>query len=618
MTTLTIPLTEYSIRADKPSTRYGATNPVPWGLYAKALFRPALEQIPANAIIQSASIQHWAWGSSTATFTVQLKRVTGGMTINGVSGFNGPPISSATWSNAPTESANLETVTVVAPVGGSQIVVPCTAEVQAIVNGTVPNWGFHLDTTSATPLYIQGTPSALKPPIMVVTYVVPPAAPTNLHPASGSVTVAKPVLTFDGPADMTSLRAQISATQNWSAPDWDSGVVASAGGILDLSQTTFPGIASGATTYWRAMVHSGGGDSPWSDPVSVTRMVLPTLSITSPTSGSSIPDGTPTVQWALSAGSQLAWQAWFYNSVTGKLYDSTPYTPGVANSWTPRKGLLNEGDEGTFVVNVWTTDQIVATPGAPDYIEATTEVVFHATASVAGITGLAATSPGIEPAVILSGTRASIPDQVVIHRDSKEIARVAGSSVFSGTQFSFTDVGAPINRTVSYAVACITTGTGQSSYAYASLVPSAVGIWLYNPDDLSEKVLILGDDDQENGVTEAAVVHQPLAPAGSDDQLSVRVVRRRLVRYQPAGSISGTLADSAGAAVSDSIATLRAWAARDAGNVYRLVLGNLALDVILGDIDVIESPLNNSKQPVSTVTLNWWGADDSYTVSGSE
>lgn len=616
MTTLTIGVTAWSVQSAKPATKYGQVNPVPLGSSAKELIRFSLERIPSTAIIQSAYLQQWVSKAGAGAYTVQVRRITSAWG------------SGVTWNTRPSVSAVLETTTTASGLqSGNLVQTEITAEVQAIVNGTQPNLGFQVDTTATgTPLSMRGTNADARPPQVVITYVVPADPPSNLHPSSGLVTVPKPVLTFDGPADMTSERVQISATQNWAAPDFDSGSIPSSGGLLDLSTTSYAGIGAGNTTYWRAMIHNAAGDSDWSDPVSMTQQTNPTLAFTSPTS-STIHDGTQTISAAFDDGSQpVAWRAQFIDS-EGNVLDDSDYV-GAATAgatlpieWTPDKGLRTPGDTGTYIVQAWPDTDAVATPGVPEYVEVSLDVTLSSSATVAPLVGLAADSPGITPDVTLTGTRSAIPDEVIINRvvdgHTKRLARVPGTDVFTGTAFTYVDAGAPAHQQVTYDVICVTDGDGWSTPVSATITPTVKGIWLYNPSDPTERALIATGDEQTNTSTEVAVVHEPIVPGPQDGSLGVRVVRRRLVRFQPSSGdnpLTGLLVDAAGILASDSAATLRSWAANDAGTVYRLVMGNLALDVILGDIDLQEVAANNATQRVIGVSFNWWGADDDYTV----
>lgn len=200
-------------------------------------------------------------------------------------------------------------------------------------------------TSDLTEIYSSETSSE---PYLVVTYTTntPPNPPTNLQTynatagvwQSGAVSLQGAVddtsesghaitsLTFpplyfqhsDPQGDgMSYYRVQIDNDSNFASPVWDSGYVASAGpGVWVYPPGTY---SRGTTYYWRCLTRDNvetGVDGAWStESASFTANVLPTVTITSPSSsGASFAEitnlATDTTPWTLTGQHARARVRW--------------------------------------------------------------------------------------------------------------------------------------------------------------------------------------------------------------------------------------------------------------------------------------------------------------------
>jgi hypothetical protein len=590
VTTKVIPLTAVSIQSANANKRFGqlAYMPLsssPWG---QVLLRGALTGIPAGATVQSAvltmrSRNSPSWSGSR---TVTAQALTGGFST------------STTWAGAPSATpTNQVSVSQTGAVFGAYWTLDVTAIAQAWVSGTLANNGLKVSSSSTTAGIFQGATAPWGAPFLTITYVTEAEPPTGLHPASGAVSVSKPTLTFQAPSDTISIQVQVDPAANGTSPGFDSGELAYAGGLLDLSATSYAGLSSGSSTQWRARVKNAFGWSDYSAWVTFSRTGWGTVAITSP--GSTSEDPSPVIT-ATYTGTVTSWRALLKNSL-GAVIEDSGWTPGTTPAFGTTKSV---GTSGTAVMQIRDDEVRDATPGDPDYVEVSKAFTVAPSGTPSVIASVAGSNDKVSPLVTLTGTRAAgVPDEVAIYRDGVLADRVPGASVFSGTTMTYLDKGAGMNTAHAYTVYAVVNGAWSNASAAVNVTPRCKGIWIFDADTgVGDAALILGDDDQEQTQPEVSVVHRPVSgPSGVP-----QVVRRRLSRYPREGAVAGTLVDALGVSAATSEANLRAWADYDAGHLYRLVLGNQNDLVILGDIDFDEVASNGPAERVVDVALNWW------------
>lgn len=601
-TTLTLSLSAVKLGQGHPTTAFGQQAAMPLDATstnnAAMLSRAALgPEIPSTAVITSATLVYTQSEVISGSYNFKAQR-------------NAAAFSSkTTWNTKPALVGTIVTVTKTSPVAGTLWSLDVTADVQGWVAGTTTNYGWRLTTTTTSRHYWRGATAATGKPTLVVVYEAPTDAPTQLSPAGGSVSVAKPTLTWIRQDGITAAQVQIDPASNGASPAFDSGEVSTVASLLDLTATAYAGLAAAATTSWRVRTRTPAGLSPWSEWATFTRTSKGVLTFTSP--GATTADGTPVVQLSFT-GTLTAAQI-ILRDAAGKVLANSgrQQATGSTFSWTPPTGLVTNGQVGSLTGFAVDNVVRVATPGDP--IEAIAGLTFTLalTSSVPGMDSVDAYQTGVSPEVYLTGVRASgIPDEVVIFRNGIQIDRMPGADVFAGTAFNYVDYTAPPNLFAEYVVAPFTTGTGVSNTTLVTTItPTCQGLWVMDPESgLTAPMWDTEGDAPAGG--DLAVVHQPAtgdAPA----------VRRRLSRPPLSGHLSGGLYDIniAGAdyPADDALAAFAAFAVLDQGHIFRMVVGHVNIPVIIGDVVTWPTPLSSASERVATVGLNWWSQDRATT-----
>jgi len=233
MTTVTIPITAYSAQSASPDQRYGQLATLPlFNAAENVYFRAAVgSKIPDGATVVSATIQFRGRSNETGSYTARVQPLGTPPTWN----------SNVTWTNKPTTLVGTAVAdTISSPSSGDLWEFTVTTDVQSVVSGTRVDYGWRMvaDAGNATSMTFAGSTAETGEPVMVVEYTVVPDEPENLHPSGGSVSVAKPTLTFDGDDDMTALNVQIDPAADDVSPEFDSGSVAASGGLYDIAVAT--------------------------------------------------------------------------------------------------------------------------------------------------------------------------------------------------------------------------------------------------------------------------------------------------------------------------------------------------------------------------------------------
>lgn len=371
-------------------------------------------------------------------------------------------------------------------------------------------------------------------PRLEVHFTTLPAAAYDLVPGDGQVvSVAKPVLRwsyFDPDAEeQQAFQVQIDDTGDFDSPDFDSGEITSLDSQLVLADTAFGGIADAGGVTWRVRVQDASGQwGPYSDPVAITRVSKGVLTINAPTA--EIEETTPTIATTLAdhdlraleylleedvfgSGSETedvdgwgdeAWgtDAWgsvilaeFGNVLGSNEVWHEPRFKATADADTayefdvPKKIIKRRTATYRLTVRAWdTTEHRVATPGDPNYSEAS--VVFtwvNPAAPPAAVTAFTAVAEaGGGPGIALHWTRASVPDFYHLMIDGVIVAaghsveglewQVAGTSY--GVTYYGTEPGVPHTFEV---IAVVESGGVKKTSAdnpTATATANPVGIWL--------------------------------------------------------------------------------------------------------------------------------------------
>lgn len=602
MTIKTIPITAYSVQSARPTHAYGQPAVVPIrNSQANVYWRAPLDRIPDNATIVSAVVRFFGRSNESGSRTVRQQPVS--------ESWN----SRVTWNSRPDAAGTISVLTKSSPQESDAWDWNVTTAVQQVVSGDRVDRGWQMwgDAADDNTVLFAGSGAAGGWPRLIVEYTMQPEPPENLHPTS-AVSVAKPILTFDADDRITALQIQIDPAMNATTPQFDSGERAAGGGFLDLADTTYAGLAVGATTNWRARQKVGSRWSEWSEWVDFSRLAKTTVAITTPPAGN-VDDGTPTLSWTVSGGVMTAYYARLVNA-QGDILDESDYTPasGTTGEWTPSRGLTRDGQNGTLILDVYDDQDRAASANDPEYVQVTRSITLALDATVTPVTSISADMDPHLPQVVLTGTRASIPDEVDVFRDTgsgeERIMRVPGVDVFTGTAYTIVDRRPIIGRASTYRVAPRVAGKTAKGGPTDSLTPRQTGIWLTDLES-NQRVVIYTErgNAPEQTTTEIAIEHRPLNEVKGVGE----VVRRRLVRFPVEGAITGMLRDaSPGVTGLPSAQTcedrLRAWAKQDAGHRYWLTFNEFSGEVILSIDEPKErdNPYPENRQV--DVALKYW------------
>jgi hypothetical protein len=593
--TRTLPLAAFSIKEAKPTTEFGQPARPKLSAAAGAAQRLLLKaamptDLPADAIITSAEIRVVPRETLTGSTTLALRR-----NISQIK-------SRVRWENAPTV-AGADSTSVTRTGSAADVVWPfaVTADVQGFVAGTLTNYGWRLTTTATTPREFYGATAGKNQPVLEITYALPSEPPTDLMPTGGAVSVAKPVITFTTPPGTIAVQVRIDPASN-PGTAWVSDEIAATAGVVDLSATTYPGLANGATTAWSARhQRADTGWSDWSDWFEFSRVDQPTLTLASPTTTPG--DGTPTFSWT--SPGQQAWRAQLL-SASGRVLADSGEQSGTDTTWLPKKGLTEAHPNGTAKVSTRDAVVRVATPGASTWVTVTRDLTFTPDDALVPFDSIEATQEDSSPFVTITAVRTEgVSDEAVVYRTSgdrpqERVARVAGVDYFTGNTFTFRDPTAPMNIPSEYKVVPVTDGAVGKNGPSIIITPTCTGLWLIDPDDLTAAVLY-GTDDGDWVVEEVAVEHQPAQG---------EILRRRLYRPPPRGSISGDIVDADYQTADETMAILDAFADAEPDHVYRYVAGHENIAVKVSNVQHRPTPLSGPTDRHAIGGFSWRGTTE--------
>jgi len=590
MPTITIPVTTYSVRNTKPTTKYGSpsTMPVKSGDYM-AFARFSLDRVPGNATIDSAVLRVYTSASHSGTFQLQARSLSAAVT------------SSVTWRTMPDRVAYVgNSPSVSSPGSGVVFDMPVTGWAQSR-----PATGLGISTDSANTVWIYGSTAAHHQPSLIVTYHVPPTNPGNLRPNGGAVSLAQPVLTYAGDTDMTEQKVEFStdggATVNLAlTADWHA---ATSGRYDPADHPGSPALADGGSIMWRVTTRGPDGTSAPSPWATYSFRPLATVAITAP--GATVTDGSPTIEWT--ASDQTSFLVNLHGE--GRLLASSGWrNEPDTRFWTPSgAGVRVPGGVGDFYLYV--RDSVlprVAAEAAP--VEASAHVTYttYGDGTAGPVDTLVATYE--EPVLVLTGGRAAgVPDEVSLFRDGVQVpiwdsegnvyGWAPGVTFFEGTNFTIRDYTAPLRGEHTWEVRLRVNGVVSTPGPAVTDLYNATSVWLVNPRT-DERVEVVGMDDVlsvEIQTDEQSIVHVPL-----NGGLLVEPKRRRLVRTTKSGSLAGIV-------LNDAEAILDGWVEGDSGTKYRLVFGKENWSVIIGDYSPMSPVYQARLTPNRTaISLNWW------------
>lgn len=530
---------------------------------------------PRGVTVTSATLYVYAKGSSSGSRTVSaLRGTTGGWTNSNV-----------TYNRMPATTAG-GTVTVGTLADADTIAIDVTAIVSAWANGAALD-GIVVTTTGTTTWNIYGYGSK-HPPMLVVKWDDPPATPVHLVPSGGVVGIAAWTCQWaysdmDGDA-LAAVRVQTSAAQNWAAPDFDSGTIAAVHPELDLTTTSFTPLSPGASTYWRCQVQdSGGAWSDWSDAVQVTYTPLGTITLTSPSPADPhVHALMAPVTWTYTGGTQAAWRVYVRNAAGATVADSGNQA-GTTAEWLIPAGVVD--DTGTYTVAVTARDNAdrVSVPGAATWTTVKQPFTFAEVPAVTVPAGLVAAEVADIPAVVLSWTDTGSPDYFIVYRDGAVIEDgLAAGDVSTGTgTYAWTDHGARVGVTHSYALRGVLADQASALSATASVLLARAGIYLTDPAT-GRWFVVSGQDVSGWAMADNVATYAPLS--------SSQKVQVTQGQYGLAGTVTGVLLGRPGGTRTALDMETDLYAMKETPEAtYRLVLGDINIPVKVSNLSVAPS-----------------------------
>jgi hypothetical protein len=566
------------------------------------LFAPI--PFPLDATILSATLRVFIAGSSwTGTEVVTAKLVTAAWRESQVTWNNKPAVTATHSASASPSGAS----------DGSALEINVAAMLADLAAGQ-DNFGIRLELGSdvARSLYSTEYPNDDLRPVLEVNWSVAPEAPVNLKPSGGRVvSLTKPRLSWqfadhakDAQIQQASSRVQVSTSTDFSAPSFDSGMVANTDNGFDLSLTSFAALADGATRWWRVQVTNDDGlTSEWSEVVSFTRKAKGTLTITNPavSPNNFVEERTPPMT-ATFSGTLTAWRGeLFLIKSTGKRVSKYVWTrrPGTAidfhipDDFDPKskaKVGLQSGENYEIDFWAWDDQDRQAIPGDPDYVLATRAFTYQRSGVPAAVTSLTATADPTYPKVTLQWSRSTMPDYFQLKINGKEVGGYIDPTevLVSGTTYRM-DWWRASGSLDTYEVEAVVRSSSTAPYKHSAGNATATAQikvkakWLVDEDD-STAVQIMGAEQATFEIGESATTHYPVG-----NQAPTRVIDA-IRGYE--GTPSGLLGPNEATAEGDFLA-LKSRRRK----VFRYIQSTKNVPVILGQM---------THSPDSTRQGNWF------------
>lgn len=409
-------------------------------------------------------------------------------------------ISTLTWKLRPAVLGTPGTADVVTKTSGPDLTVwewDVLADVNTWVNGGQRNYGWRISTDDAASThYLRGFLASTGKPTLELEWGYKPGAPTDLHPSAGAVSVAQPVLRFSA-GDIIALHVQIDPAGNATAPAWDSGWVTTTEEQLRLAETTYPGLALGASTKWRAQVRGAGNlESDWSQWATFPRTAKEVLGVVSPTTR--VLESTPPIVWTMPNMVEFAITVARADDPTRLLYN-TRVVAGTDPEHTPTKPVFTDaGVDYLLTVRGWDAVPREYTYGDPRSSDATVVVRREFVTTQPGVDFIEVEQRSGAPWVDVVWGRSVMPDGWAVHRNDVELATfdsaddvlVEGSS----TVYRWRDWTAKPTEKYDYFVGPVVNNEVTELGPRASITPRISGVWLADPESGTD-VLITGREE---------------------------------------------------------------------------------------------------------------------------
>lgn len=437
---------------------------------------------------------------------------------------------------------------------------------------------FRLSAGSTTAQWIKTASLAL----VLVTRPVS-VDPTDLAP-TGLVGTGKPTFTWTAPAGITKVHLQVSTVSTFATTVYDSGELPATTPEVDtatgpawegLSGTMYVGVQHFTPAGWSAR-----------QTVEVTYLAPVNYVVSNPVGTDA--DPTPPSVWTPAAQAVE-----IVSFLDGKRIGSTGLVPGPISTLTPTMGASEAGQVLKRVHHFYDGEARTE----PPFVKVVTETTFTPTATVEGLTAITPVQATGLPAVDVSWTRGTVPDEVGLYQGNRLVDTVPGTAPAR-------DWTVPPNTDVVYGGRAMANGKHSSTIRTATLRTRVAGLWLVDP--VTEHGFVLsGTDGLEIGYGGEVVVHTPIDGAV--------LLRRTLTRRGPEGTITGRL-DPTGSLPSawsadEQLASVE-WLADRPERTLRLICGDLNVPVSVSGLQAVFDPA------VSTVDQIWHTVSFAFSHAG--
>lgn len=394
-------------------------------------------------------------------------------------------------------------------------------------------------------------------PMVVIEWTDNPEPPDDLSPNNNrAVSLSHPTLSYtftdvSGDTQLSRHQIQVATDDEFTNLVWDSGWLDTTVPQIDLSTTSFPGLANDESVYWRVRVEDGaGGQSLWSEAAQfkrVTKGVFNQATLVSNGDGTwSVFESTPPISWSLTGRTQSAYRAFIFDTENPKerIYDSGKIsgtdnhleTGSINDRVLKRKDIVYR-----LVLRVWDTIDREATPGDPIVYEFSEDFTYRAGGATAPV-NLSASVVQPWPWVDLTfNIPTGAPDSITVMRNDEVVeANIEPGDIFNGgTEYTYRDRLAPPRVLNEWTVISNVNGEDSPSSSSVTAITRPLGTFMMNPDS-SMPICIVKSASEPTPVVDAQSqsfqeVHKPVG--GSSPVL----ITQYIAGYE--GKVEGVLSD---------------------------------------------------------------------------
>lgn len=406
-----------------------------------------------------------------------------------------------TWGKRPAVVATNSAATVVTDVPAGTLVEWDLTPMLGDVSGGAPFQGVRLELGShvTRKFWSSENPAGELRPVLVLRWNSAPLPPSNLAPSGGRViSAAKPTLSWrhrdPENDDQAESRVQISTTEVFAAPEYDSGWVANTETQWPLSETAYAGLADADVRFWRVATRDEfGGESEWSDIESFERRTKGALTIVNPAvePDNYVEELTPPLDFTFTGRTQKAARVDLYSLDALERPDEhlDRWQLGPDDSRVHvAKNTLRSGVGYRLIVDAWDDFHRQSMPGDPDFVRRQRDFTYQRSGVPSPVDSLVVADNGY--GVTLTWDDPTQPDHYCVRVDGHEVEDgIDPEDVFvAGTTYSYPYARAEGNAVHTYEVERVVASAGKAKHSGPNPTVDfrlhVSGVWLVD-DDLS-------------------------------------------------------------------------------------------------------------------------------------